>query len=236
MSFFFSYFRSIVTNRSFPQQDPIKPLYPAINWSKSLVGGSYALKQFTGDNGWNPNDVDIFVGCVTDEEFQKEAKAFQEKSNLRLLKYSQRINGGNMVTTDVQTGVTKVHQGELDSDKDNEVFHDFVKGSQTFYSDTTPGLKIQLVHINTMERPLGSILGEITDVPSCVSYHVEQYSPRYRIGAQSGNINLHSVVETKVFHIPEKGLEGIMTGRTAKATICASRIAKYKQRGYEFYD
>ncbi len=80
-----------------------------------------------------------------------------------------------------------------------EMHHRYIRGSNT-YQHPDVG-KVQLVHIIiTKDWDVKSILSEITDIPSCVSYHVEKYVMHNKFSG-----NNERKLTTKIFHIPEKG-------------------------------
>ncbi len=104
----------------FDLDDKASVLYDSINWKNSVIGGSYALKQFYGnqkENDWKPDDIDIAVGVPTDKEFEKEATNFEKKSGLKLIRYARKDTSifdyfgltYTYTTTDIRTGksVTK---------------------------------------------------------------------------------------------------------------------------------
>ena len=69
MSFFSNIFNifnvKVTQTRVFPPKDDMpKKVYDSINWNKSCIAGSYALKQFAGDTNWEPQDVDIMISCT----------------------------------------------------------------------------------------------------------------------------------------------------------------------------
>ena len=193
-------------DRSYPVEDKIpKEVYLALNWNKTVVAGSYALKQFTGDNNWEPNDIDVMISCGNKDEFLKEAKAFEEKSGALLTKsaWFDHIS----------------YQTNAQTQDDDELFHESVLGSRTYKLDNC-NLPIQLICLDHTKKEFGSspqsILQRTTDIPSCVSYSV----------SNDGQ---------KMFYVPEKGVEILATKRGSKEDICNSRFLKYLTRGYEFY-
>lgn len=257
-----SYFQPSNQNRKF--QDRAQPLYSALNWNKSVIGGSYALHQFTGNlntrHYWEPDDIDIMIGSDTEEEFQNEARLFEERCpELDLIKYSRKTDRGTrsnpaslgpndfIEMVNVKTGEIKYQQLDLlDNPADIEIFHEYVRGSRT-YEHPTAG-KVQLVHIRPPpNRSLLSVLAETTDIPACVSYTVEKYEPlEGSLGLDAATTIIamrnglpteyqNPMVETKVWHFPDKGREILLTGKGSVKNICHSRKKKYEERGYTFY-
>jgi hypothetical protein len=220
-----------VKNRTFPVSDPAEFLYSSINWKISVIGGSYALKQFTGDDGWIPNDVDIIMDCQTEKEFDEESEKFAKSANLDLVKYCKRKpRSDNIIIFDKNGNLIdeKTPEDFKESGMDHEMFHDFIKGSRTYTSETLE--KIQTVHFKTDEgRSLQSVLSETTDSPSCVNFHVETYKTRTMAGYPNGPLT-----SQKIFHVPQKGLELLLTGKGKSDDICSSRKEKYEERGYKY--
>ena len=178
--------------------------YQAVNWDKTVIGGSYALHQFTGDTDWGPNDVDIFFATNSMESFKDRVNSFAENTNSTIKKFNDFTVVGN-----------RDEPNAINSR--DEKFHELIKGSVTL---DTPGFEkeVQFIYLHDyQDRGPQSILLETTDLPSCVCYTVD---------LQSGQ---------KIFHIPEKGREALLTRRAPKKEICKSRFEKYAKRGYDFY-
>jgi hypothetical protein len=185
--------------KSFKQDSPPPTLHSSINWTNSIVAGSYALQQFTGDTHWKCSDIDVMVACLTKDEFDREANRFQHLSNMRLNKENWFDDPNRDITN-----------------KSDELFHERVLGSKTYsydgYDKTVQLVCLKQAYPN--EHPI-QILNETSDIPACVSYSVLNDGSR-------------------VFHIPEKGREIIMTRNGDKTMICPSRLDKYTARGYFF--
>lgn len=239
------------------QNDRAQSIYHAINWQKSVIGGSYALHQFHSQynpHRWEPDDIDIMIGSDTEEDFQHEARSFEERCpEADLIKYSRKApeRGPNdcVEIVNVKTGRVEYRQLDvLDSCADIELFHEYVYGSRT-YQHPTAG-KIQLVHIKPPNnRSLLSVLSETTDIPACVSYTVESYQPLKESLGYDAAATLLAMrtgvnpvapppqrVTTKIWHFPDKGREILLTGSGLSEDICPGRKTKYEQRGYTFYD
>lgn len=99
---------------------------------------------------------------------------------------------------------------------DDEKFHESVLGSRTYYVSEFDK-KIQLICLKQSEarESPAEILSLTTDIPACVSYTMFNGE--------------------KVFQIPARGREILLTNRGPKTGICASRYEHYLSRGYEFY-
>lgn len=100
---------------------------------------------------------------------------------------------------------------------DQELFHEYVLGSKTYQ---VPGTELPVQLICLKQHPVKGlntpidILNVTSDVPSCVSYSISN--------------------GVRIFHIPEKGREAILTKTVKESEICPSRKAKYQTRGYTF--
>lgn len=195
-------------DRQFPVKDVIpKELYDALDWSNAVIGGSYALKQFTGDTSWEPHDVDIMIGTDWEaESFEAYAKDFEAKTNAK--KVSEATFDDSHPKNQPQDPFTG----------DNEMFHQLIRASKTY---KFPGfdLPVQLIGVNTHRlnmqgRSVQAVLNITTDIPSCVSYSIQD--------------------NMKIFHIPEKGREILLTGVGKAEHVCPSRKEKYEARGYAF--
>lgn len=205
-------------------RDIAQPLYGAIDWSRSVIGGSYALQQFTQDNAWTPNDIDIPYACDTHEEFIRERDRFQAA-----------LGGpgvAQVLRTNLWTPALRAEAvlralrplaagGGHDYLSREEGYHEAIVASARLVVRNIP-LQVQLVGMTT--SPMNSFpqdsllrrLARITDLPACVSY-----------SAFTG---------TRIFHIPEHGMDAILTRRIRNDKICASRKEKYLTRGYTFYE
>lgn len=149
--------------RDFTQEDILKGtnVYSNLNWSTTIIGGSYALKQFTGDT-WNANDIDILVRVSSFEEFENYIKAFSEATNST---YDPINNFDNMPPQSEE-------QLALD-----EKFHEAIKGScKVYHPDTDKILQFVYLDDKNTNRSADSILAETSDLPSCVSYTWDEYT------------------------------------------------------------
>ena len=149
-----------------------KSIYNALDFKTSIIGGSYALKRFTGAL-WDPHDIDIFI-TGTDAEFKEAKDKFITLTNAILL-------------SDNHTKHTK-------HTKNNEDFHALISGTYTF---NIPGfsLPIQLIHFKQIdhkptvfeflkEDSCYSIHAKTTDIPS-VSYTIENGQKIFHIPERS---------------------------------------------------
>ena len=144
----------LIQPRNFQQNSLPDQLHDSINWKNSVVAGSYALKQFTGDSNWESHDVDVMVACPSKDAFQNEANSFVQKSGAKLQEeaWFDDPNGTRGSTRD-------------------ELFHNLVLGSKTY---EVPGYDkpVQLICLKQtveMQHPT-AILNETSYIPSFVSY------------------------------------------------------------------
>jgi hypothetical protein len=198
-------------------------IYKSLDWSKTVVGGSYALHQFTGDTSWRPHDVDIMIVCKDKDDFEKEAKLFEWKSSVTKIEEHWFDKESRRLQDDPET-----IGGAFQIQVNRELFHYLIIGSKT-YTDSKFDLPIQLIGLYKYSSMINmdggipdedctiqAILDITTDIPSCVNYSIENGK--------------------KIFHIPEKGCEILSTGIGDAKGICPNRRAKYESRGYIFLD
>lgn len=182
-------------------------VFQAVDWSRCVIGGSYALRAYTGARDWQPDDVDIMCAAESHSEFREILDAFIAKSGphteLRAIK----------LLTEEDRRHAQVAGRE-------ERFHESILGTSTLH---VPGvaLFVQLVGFqpSTHQHGRGDIvthLSRITDLPACVS-----------LTARPG--------EEPIFHVPQRALVPLATRRIPVADICAARKTKYERRGYTFF-
>ena len=156
---------SLELNKLFPSNDVIPNIvYKSLNWNRSIIGGSYALQQFTGDK-WKPNDIDIMIKCDDINDFQNEVIRFVNETKGTLIKTRENMNPA-------------VGKQSLPLEED---FHKSILGTATIMVNDCPK-PIQLVAIKT--EPYDTLLGhlnKITDTPACVSYTVQNNQRIYHI-------------------------------------------------------
>ena len=199
-------------NRFFSFVDPISSIYKHIDFDNAVIGGSYALHQYTLQYAteqfmWSPDDVDVHTKAEDINDFKEIVEKFCRDTNATLNKFND-FSKGHPDDRDFGTGLTKR----------DEKFHESVKASATM---TVPNidLKVQYIYIQgqNSNEPVEAQLERITDLPSCVSYKVSRLTGE------------------KSFIIPAKGIEALRTRLISKADICPSRMEKYSKRGYTFY-
>ena len=207
----------------------INGLLEHVNWETSVVGGSFALHRFTvpattmsfadhfRGRVWTPDDIDVMVGCVTEDEFMAEAARFEQVSQcVRIKDSSQALL--------------------VDVDRRSEKFHERIVRSLTYdcnargtsgtcCTSTVPQSqsipKVQLVGIKVdKDQKCGpipellNVLNDITDLPAAVSFTLSN--------------------KTMFFHVPEKAALSLLTKTVNVKDICPERKAKYATRGYTF--
>lgn len=147
-----NWFKSLINNRSFLSDPSDQKLNNSIDWQKSVIAGSYALKQFTGDQSSESHDVNIMIACKDKNEFEIEAKNFAEKSQAKLNQES--------------------HLDKESFPKNHIFFHDRVLGSKTYQLENYQK-PIQLICLQQKQNENAvEILNEISDKALYVSYSV----------------------------------------------------------------
>ena len=180
-----------------------------LNKCDGYIGGSYALQQFTKAHNWEPNDVDIMIGCEDIHNFNDKVKLFETEMNVKLLK------SYNYYKSKQYDNINKIFTNKYD--EYNEKFHDSILSTRTYELDGF-NKKIQLIAIKTIHpNNIMNVLNSITDIPACVTY-------KY---LDNGD---------KIFYVPEKGLDALYTKVIASDKICESRRDKYMKRGYIFLE
>ncbi len=194
--------------------DPASVLYRAIDWTKCVIGGSYALKLYSNAK-WPVGDIDIMCDVQSAAELLALAHGLTHSMDQRVLKERPSkvsLDKFTVLTPEMRKEAQKTNGGE-------ERFHESILGTCTL---TVPGvpMPVQMVGIDTTSHIYGKLalvdhLDYITDLPAAVQYTVAQDRP--------------------LFHVPQRAVDAIASKRIPIATICASRKAKYEARGYEFY-
>ena len=154
------------------------------------------------------------IGTNNVKEFDRKASLFEIKTGGVLKKsYDFKWQGLDKGKKNNLTNECS----DFDAKDGTEAFNQNVLATRTY---TIPGFQkeVQLVAIATDEQnKVLDVLNNITDIPSCVTYEY----------LKNGE---------KMFHIPEKNREILFTHRGSKGRICPSRVDKYFQRGYMFYE
>ena len=198
---------SIPQQTNFRQPDTLvgSSFYKNLDWHNTVIGGSYALHQFTGDTEWQPDDVDVFVATDDLEDFRSKVQVFAEKSNGSIVKFNDFSDPDFQAEYD-RTG-----------NRRDEKFHELVLASTTLDVPDCDR-KIQFIYLySDSGRSPESILVETTDLPSCVCYKVDPWT------------------QQKIFFVPEKGREALFTRKVPLEEVCKSRFEKYSKRGFDFY-
>lgn len=195
-------------------------IYPAIDWSRCVIAGSYAMHQYQRvaqlrrGPVWFPNDIDVLCDIRNHELFQAEVGRVQQRLT--------HITGEEPVVEKMKLLTLKERAQNVhvaDSGRE-ERFHASIHATCTI---RVPGLPIpmQMVALETaVSGGLVPHLAEITDLPASVNYRVN---------------NAIFCNEMRIFHVPERALDALRTGRVRKDDICPLRVDKYKARGFDFY-
>ncbi len=182
-------------------------LHDAIDWSRCVVGGSYALQQYTRST-WPVGDIDIVCKCVNQGAFKALVADFERH-------FPADKRPSLIKETLVTAGMRYTNVDPLVRD---ERFHNSIVATATFSVPEVP-VPVQLVALDPSIHRLGDTdvvthLNRITDLPACVSYTVAN--------------------GRRIFHVPERGLEALCTKRVTRELVYAARRAKYAARGYTF--
>lgn len=139
-------------------EDVAGPIYHVIDWNRSVVGGSYALQQYTKDT-WDPHDIDIMYQCSKYSEFVIELERIQTELGDRM-----KIKQITLVTDEMRN---------RDPPGREERFHESIIATSTFEVKDVPK-PIQLIGIKP-ERPMHFVdwLDQITDLPACILYRMD---------------------------------------------------------------
>ena len=193
--------------------DPATPdaaaaLYPVLDWERSVVFGSYALRLYTSDTAWEPGDIDVPYRCTSHAEFMAEVT--------RLL----TATGATLAKSVTLRSDADRHQAAQVLDGREERFHMSILATATL---RVPGVPwpVQLVGMDPSGDRLGNTglvehLNHIQDLPACVSYTM----------ADDGR--------TRIWHVPTRAVEALRTRHVRAVDICAARKDKYAKRGYVF--
>lgn len=194
-----------------PNLDAIpSDIYKLIDFEKCVIGGSYALHQFTKPTNWYPNDIDIMYGSTTSDlrEFSKMVNKFVKQSKSQI---SVKIRNRK-----------ELIKAKQDEGEHTEGFDHRIIGTVTLKVPNVK-FKVQFICIdlngdnynNKKSTTLQDVLNDITDLPSCVNYTWSE-----------GN---------KIFHVPEKAIDSLLHDKPIiYSQICSTRLNKYSKRGYKF--
>jgi hypothetical protein len=155
-----------------------KSLYENLKKYNYVVGGSYALQQYTKAK-WEANDIDIFINCFGYNEylvFEMIVKSFIETN--------EKIK----IITDFRTLDQLCKDAEKKEDAMiQERFSTKIIGTITIQY---PGIDkhVQFIGISCKyNEELVDILDKMTDLPSCLSYNVSE--------------------DKRIFNVPDKYLK-----------------------------
>ncbi len=188
-----------------PVPDVALPVYKALDWSRTYVGGSHALQQFTRDTAWTAQDVDFMIQCQSHDDFVAEAGRISRALDAPVKKT-------NLYTAEMRRSPVSGRE---------ERFHEAIAATCTLQVPGVPVpvqlVGIELVASNAQGMPVDLLaqLNRITDLPACVTYTVRASGERdYQVRAS--------------------GINTLVTRRVKAWDICTSRRDKYAARGYVF--
>ncbi len=148
--------------KNFQQPDPMKDpnIFHHLDWQKTVVGGSHALQQFTGDSNWMPHNIYIFMSSTSKKEYLQAVQRFKDGTSSKII--------------DSKDFTSSYGANQISSQRD-EKFHEFVHGTTTLHLPS--GKEVQLINLYGSKSPI-EILNQTTDLPSCVSYTVLENGER----------------------------------------------------------
>lgn len=200
--------------------DIARLIYPAIDWSRCVIAGSYALHQYQRvtqlQRGpvWFPNDIDVICDIRSHEAFQAEVARVQKRLT-HITGKTPVIDRMKLLTPTEREQNVRVAGGGRE-----ERFHESIHATCTMRVANLP-IPMQMVAMDTgRSKGLVPHLSEITDLPASVNYRV--------VGPPFDK-------DGRIFHVPERALDALRTGRINKGDICPLRVDKYKARGFDFY-
>jgi hypothetical protein len=136
-------------------------VYEVFDWTKTVVGGSYALNMYTCPK-WESNDVDVMIKTTNRDDFNTEVNRIVAGTNATIIKQ--------------RWGIDKY----LPIQPDQEAFNKKVLGTCTLKVENI-NKPIQLIAIETDNKTLLSTLNEITDKPACISYTIEDGKKMFHV-------------------------------------------------------
>ena len=72
--------------------DVLRPYYQHMDFSRAVISGSYALNQFTGDEKWEANDVDVLTTAINIDHFRSIVQDFCVKAGGEMVKLPKDRN------------------------------------------------------------------------------------------------------------------------------------------------
>jgi len=204
--------------------DVARPLYRAIDWSRCIIGGSYALQQYLGDTHWQPNDIDIPCAVDSHEDFVKLIETYRVK---------QELEPGTKVTLNSMIVSTNAGRGGSSS---SEGFDPSVTSTAnlTMVKDGVQfPLPIQFVGVKDPRYPWWFRLFHLfSKEPSQRDKLVEHYS---RIADMPACV-AYVATPARTWFVPDFAKSALKTRTIRKHTISADRREKYAARGFTFVE
>lgn len=193
--------------------DAAAPLYPVLDWTRCVVGGSHALQQFTRDVSWMPGDIDIHCALPDMASLLKETD--------RLV---HQLPGARITKTLEVTDEMRRAPRTPDMPDREEKFHESICGNVTLQVPGVPVPVTLVAHRLSFFPTLEALLDRATDTPACVSYRITTMGGERGIG-----------LDVRMFHSRRGDADYIWKRKPIPVDlICAARKDKYKARGYEF--
>jgi hypothetical protein len=194
-------------NTDDPNREFVQNVLHHLDYNRSMVGGSYALKTLLKAK-WEYNDVDVFIECTDVKDFDNETERVQASFN------KHAGPGQKLKLIKERLPTDQVTEDELDK---VERFHECILKTRNY--DTDPPTKpIQFVGIQKehwrFKGTFEASLCAIVDAPSVFMKY-------------GGNTELRPM-----YIIPEKSFDAIISKEINKYNICSKRAKKYAERGF----
>ncbi|MDC3332843.1 hypothetical protein OAV62_01235 [bacterium] len=163
-------------------------VYSAINWDYSIVGGSHAVQCFTKAS-WRPNNIDVYIKCVSKEDFEQKVLEFKDRADTCSANYED---------ADVPPG----RYEEYGSVVGKQVL--IVRGCQ---------LPVHLIGIQCEDTRLETFLGKAVEIP-CAFFRVNETDGEkmYYIPEKSNGILFTRMTQKEVS--PDRASKYIRRGYT----------------------
>lgn len=192
-------------------------LYKHIELDDYLIGGSYSLKQYIGDNTWEANDIDMFIKMnyidVNINTIQKTFETYSNKLNFKnyTIIYNQffywNIYCRDISRQPVIAGYARNNLTDVVEDFDRAII-----AVATFNTEQILGKKLQIVLLEPRVYGINNLyklLKKIVDIP--VFYRGYLFSRNW--------------------YVP-KSQDKYIRYKILTKPVCSKRIDKYERRGF----
>lgn len=140
--------------RSLPTSSSLVELHDCLPWSCSLIGGSFALQQFTRAD-WVPGNIDVFVATPTEE-------AFLTRRDLFVRVMQTRNPRCMLMLSETRTNPRRFFDASI------------VATSVLHFNTLSLPVKLWAVAVPDTAMSLASHVVQICDLPACLYYTVDE--------------------------------------------------------------